>query len=145
MKIIKTLLLVLLCCCYNYCNAQEKVKTATPKSKTIYAFGISQDLAGSTVYITNIAPIAGAQILPHNILDNHQYYSEQLKKFLEDNLNLKHQTATFYFAYDTKKIEKKYAKVQAKMNKCAVSPLTFKTISDKDFRFKVPVLVTSED
>lgn len=143
MKVLRLLLLVLLAAGFALqADAKGKKKEKEPEVLTIYAFGVSHNLADSTVYITSIAPINGATLLPHNILLNIQYYGEQMKKYVEETYNLQHQTVAFYYARDRKKAEKRYARVQAKMKKhTTMKNLVFKPILYEDFRFKVPVLV----
>lgn len=144
MKALRLLFLVLLTAGFALqADAKGKDKEKEPEVITIYAFGVSHDLADSTVYVTSIAPINGATMLPHGILQNIQYYGEQMKKYVEKTYNLQHQTVAFYYARDRKKAEKRLARVQAKMKKHTMKNLEFKPISYEDFRFKVPVLVDS--
>lgn len=145
MKVLRLLLLVLLAAGFAFqAEAKGKKKEKEPEVLTIYAFGVSQDLSDSTVYVTTIAPINGATLLPHNLLLNIQYYSEQMKKHVESTYNVQHQTVGFFYARDRKKAEKKFARMQAKMTKHTAKTLKFKSISYEEFRFKVPVLVESE-
>lgn len=144
MKAFRLLLFVILTAGFALqADAKGKNKEKEPEVLTIYAFGVSQDLADSTVYVTSVAPINGATMLPHGILMNIQYYGEQMKKYVEETYNLQHQTVAFYYARDRKKAEKRYARVQAKMQKHTMKKLVFKPISYEEFRFKVPVLVDS--
>lgn len=144
MKPLRTLLLIIAAIAIalpsNAKKVQKESKAEEAKIVTIYAFGVSQDLIDSTVYMTNIAPISGAEMLPHGQLKNWQYYSEQMEKYVEDTLHCEHQTTAFFYATSLKKVEKLYARVQLKMKKRAMSEITFKQISTEDFHFKVPVL-----
>lgn len=145
MKALRLLLLVLLTAGFALqTEAKGKDKEKGPEVLTIYAFGVSQDVTDSTVYVTTIAPINGATMLPHDLLLNIQYYSEQMKKHVESTYNVQHQTVGFFYARDRKKAEKKYARMQAKLTKHSTKNLKFKSIPYEEFRFKVPVLVESE-
>lgn len=146
MKFLRTLLLVAIAAlCAQSAEAKKKgSKKDSPVVTTIYAFGVSQNLSDSTVYVTAIAPINGATILPHNLLQYHMYYSEQMKKFVEEQFNQEHQTVAFFYNKKRKKIEKKFLKVQANAKKRTLHPVTIKEISHADFHFKVPVMIEQE-
>lgn len=145
MKFIRFLLLVVVCTLVAMPSQAIGKKKAEPKVLTIYVFGVAQNLADSTVYITNISEVNGATMLPHELLENHQYYTEQLKNYVSDQFRETHLSVAFYYARTQKQIEKKYARVEEKMKKRAMKPLVFKMIPNMDFRFKVPVLVQSEE
>lgn len=145
MKFIRFLLLVVVCTLVAMPSQAIGKKKAEPEVLTIYVFGVAQNLADSTVYITNISEVNGATMLPHELLENHQYYTEQLKNYVSDRFRETHLSVAFYYARTQKQIEKKYARVEEKMKKRAMKPLVFKMIPNMDFRFKVPVLVQSEE
>lgn len=146
MKLLRTLLLLLTAAAITLpAEAKKTKKEKEPEVITIYVFGVSQDLADSTIYVTNIAPVNGATMLPHNQLKNFQYYSEQLKKHVEQTYNVEHQTAVFFFARDPKKIERIFARTQEKMKKRAYIQPHFKFINTEEFHFKVPVLQIVEE
>lgn len=145
MKALRLLFLVLLSATFAIqSQAKDKSKEKEPEVLTIYGFGVAQDLSDSTVYVTTIAPINGVTMLPHDLLLNIQYYSEQMKKYVEETYNVQHQTVAFYYARDRKKAEKKFARMQAKMTKRSMKNLVFKSVPYEDFRFKVPVLVDAD-
>lgn len=125
-------------------EAKKRNKNGEPEIVTIYGFGVAQDLADSTVYMTAISTINGATMLPHELLDNHIYYTQQLRDYLANALNLTHQSVAFFFARSQKQIDKKYARVLKKMEKHPVKRMGFKAISDADFHFKVPVIVQAD-
>lgn len=146
MKFLRTLLLITIAalCTQNASAKVRQSKNGAPIVTTIYGFGVSQNLSDSTVYITAIAPISGATILPHNMLQYRVYYSEQLKKFVEEKYHQTRQTVAFIYGLNRKKIEKKFLKVQANAKKRTLHTVTIKEIPYADFHFKVPVVVDQE-
>lgn len=146
MKFFKILLLVSIAAlCATSAEAKlKKTNSNEPVPTTIYAFGVSQNLSDSTVYLTAIASINGAMLMPNHFLQNRQYYSEQMKKYVEETFGTDHQTVAFFFDVNRKKMEKKYLKVQKKAQKNTLHAVTIKTIPAEAFRFKVPVLVEAD-
>lgn len=143
MKFLRTLLLITIAA-LSAQSADAKLrrsKNEGPVVTTIYAFGVSQNLSDSTVYITAIAPINGATLLAHNILQYRVYYSEQMKNYVEEHFKQNHQTVAFIYGLNRKKIEKKFLKVQANAKKRTLHTVTIKEIPHDDFHFKVPVMV----
>lgn len=146
MKFLRTLLLITIAAlCAQSADAKLRIsKKSGPVVTTIYAFGVSQNLSDSTVYITAIAPINGATLLPHNMLQYRVYYSEQMKNYVEEHFKQNHQTVAFIYGLNRKKIEKKFLKVQANAKKRTLHTVTIKEIPYADFHFKVPVVVDQE-
>lgn len=146
MKLLKILLLVMMAASVTLgAEAKDKKKKTEPEIATIYVFGVAQDLGDSTVYITSIAPVNGATLLPHGLLQHQQYYSEQMKNYVAQTYEVAHPTVGFFYARDEKKIAKKLARAQQKMTKNAFKHLTFVNIKPEEFHFKVPVLVTTDE
>lgn len=146
MKLLKILLLTMMAASMSLsADAQSKKKKAEAEVVTIYVFGVAQDLADSTVYMTNIAPVSGATMLPHNMLKLQQYYSEQMKNYVAENYGVAHPTVGFFYARTEKKTAKMMARVQAKMEKSAFKPLKFEYIPYEAFHFKVPKLVNADE
>lgn len=144
-KIFKVLLLIMIGAAIVMPSEAKKKKSEKEEILTVYVFGVSQNLGDSTVYLSAITPVAGAKLLSHNVLENRIYYTEQFKKYIEETFNLTHQTAAVIYNKDRKKVEKKYAKTQAKINKHTFGKVTFKNVSQENFHFKVPVIVNSEE
>lgn len=146
MKLFRIFLLVIIAAlCTTSAEAKSKrQKSNEPVPTTIYAFGVAQNLSDSTLYITSISAVNGAMLMPHHTLQLRQYYSEQLKKYVEETYGQNHQTVAFFFDVNRKKMEKKYLKVQSKAQKNVLHNVTIQTIPAEAFRFKVPVLVESD-
>lgn len=146
MKFLRTLLIITIAalCTQSASAKHQHPKKDAPIVTTIYAFGVAQNLSDSTVYVTAIAPISGASILPHNMLQHRVYYSEQMKKFVEEHYKQSHQTVAFIYGKNRRKIEKKFLKVQDNAKKRTLHTVTVKEIPYADFHFKVPVVVEQE-
>lgn len=133
------------------CANSAKAKSSNPKQEkaarttVIYAFGMSQDLADSTIYVSPIAPINGASMMSHGMLKNRQYYSEQLKKYVEETYGKTHQTAGFVYAEKRKQAERLYKRAIKKIKKSFDGiNVTIETINAEQFHFKVPVIVEAD-
>lgn len=146
MKLLRIMLLALMAASVTLsAEAQSKKKKAEAEVLTIYVFGVAQDMADSTVYMTSIAPVNGASMLPHNILKHQQYYSEQMKNYVAENFGVAHPTVGFFYARTEKKIAKMMARSRAKITKNAFKVLKFEEIPYEAFHFKVPVLVNADE
>lgn len=142
------LLLSVAIVCANSAEAKKDKpkKEKAPRTTIIYGYGMSQDLADSTLYVTPIAPIKGASMLAHGMLQNRQYYSEQLKKYVEETFGKTHQTAGFVYAEKRKRLERLYNRSMKKAKKdINGKTVTIETITTEQFRFKVPVIVEADD
>lgn len=148
MRYLKLLLLLTVALtCANNVEARSGIikKNRTTRTVQIYAYGISQDLSDSVVYVTPVAPINGATMLPHYMLQNRQYYSEQMKNFVETTFGTVHQTVGFVYGEKRKRVEKLFARSMKKYNKPKDGiHFSIKTFDYDTFHFKVPVIVEAE-
>lgn len=115
------------------------------KTVTIYGFGIAQNLADTVAYISPVAAINGAKLLKKDCLQNHQYYTEQFKNYLDSTYNTTHLTTAFFFSKSKKQMEKKLTKVQKLLQKRTMHNITVITVPYEAFHFKVPVIVEAKD
>lgn len=125
--------------------AQARKKNNAPEMLTLYVFGVSQNLTDSIVYITDITSVAGATLLPHEQLENQLYYSEQLKKHIEGNYGVGHQTAAVFYARDSKKAQKLLNRTREKLKKNTRYQPIYELITQDEFHFKVPLIKIAED
>lgn len=125
-------------------KTREK-KEKAPEVVTIYAFGVSQNLTDSTVFVTTIAPINGATLYSHGLLQNRQHYSDQLKNYVENTFKLPHQSAAICYYMKRKDAEKAFVRMQNRMKKHSPANPTFRNIGYEDFHFKVPVVVSADE
>lgn len=125
--------------------AQARKKESSPEVLTLYVFGVSQNLTDSVVYITDITTVAGATLLPHEQLENQLYYSEQLKKHIESNYGVGHQTAAVFYARDPKKAQKLLTRTREKLKKNTRYQPIYELIKQEEFHFKVPLVKMAEE
>lgn len=145
MRLLRLLALIVVAAAIAMPSQAKKKQEKEPEILTIYVFGMSQNMADSTVYVTDIAAVNGATMLPHNELKNFMYYSEQLQKYVEDTYNQSHMTTAFFYARDRKTIEKKYAKTEQKIMKAPYRKPRIVRVANQDFHFRVPVLKTLDE
>ena len=146
-KFLQSLLFAAIGACVAF-NAAARQNTGSKDKKEqtmVYIFGVAQDLADTTVYVSSITSVAGATLKSHNELENWMYYSEQFKKHIEASYQRPHQTVAVYYDRKLKNLEKKYEKVEAKIRKKSPYPPTFKYIRPEEFHFKVPLIIQMDD
>ena len=118
----------------------EAKKTMVPK---MYMFGIAASFNDSIVYFTNIQEVSNAWIESKNkFLLDRQIYSNQLRDYLANKLQMPHRTCIVYYNTKRAKIEKKFIKlrslyIQGK-NKKKPSHFEVRYIDNADFQFKAP-------
>lgn len=145
MRLLRLLALIVVAAVIAMPSQAKKKQKDEPEITTIYVFGVSQNMADSTVYVTDIAAVNGATLLPHNVLKNFVYYSEQLQKYVEETYSQSHMTTAFFYARDRKKIEKKYAKTEQKIMKAPYRQPRIVRVAYQDFHFRVPILKTLDE
>lgn len=145
--VLQTILLIVLAMATasNASARKQTEKKANEKLTTIFIFGVAQDLADTTVYISAITTVAGAKLNSGGDLENWTYYSEQLKKYVETTFQRPHQTVAVYYDKKLKNVEKRYQKTETQIRKKSPYPPTFKYIHPEDFHFKVPRIVFTDE
>jgi hypothetical protein len=95
-------------------SAQDSVKAE--EEKTVYLFGVSISLADSVVYFTEIMPVEGAKIDERTgFLLHRQYYSYELKDYMNFTENMPGRTSAVYFSDKRSKLEKKEAALKKRL------------------------------
>ena len=95
-------------------SAQDSVKAE--EEKTVYLFGVSISLADSVVYFTEIMPVEGAKIDKRTgFLLHRQYYSYELKDYMNFTENMPGRTSAVYFSDKRSKLEKKEAALKKRL------------------------------
>jgi hypothetical protein len=126
------------------------LSVSAQKKATIYAFGFAGSFTDSVVYITDVQRIDSATLTNKtSFLIDRAKYSQQLKSYMETNLNQQRRTCAFF--YDTKKakVEKAFAKIKKRYLKdktllvkfIGADQFTYKAVKDTGER---TVEVTSE-
>lgn len=91
--------------------AQEK-----NDEETVYLFGASMSITDSVVYFTEIMPVEGAKLdKSTGFLLHRQYYSYELKDYMNFQENMPGRTSVIYFSDKRSKLEKKEAKLRKQL------------------------------
>lgn len=110
--------------------------TSAQTPRTVFVFGLANELNDSTVYMTSIQQLDDAQLQKHTgFLLGRALYSSQLKTYLS-KLGKTHAVCVVYYSKDRKKLEKKYQKMlkeyigeeSVKLNNLLPSQFSFQSI-----------------
>ena len=111
------------------CLVLGAISAQTPR--TIYVFGLANELNDSTVYMTSIQQLDDAQLQKRTgFLLGRALYSSQLKTYVS-KLGKIHAVSVVYYSKDKKKLAKKYQKMQREylgeksVNLCDLLPNQF--------------------
>lgn len=98
-----------------------------------YGFGISASFKDSLVYFTEIQPVDSLYMnTKTKFILGRDYYSLQLKDYVETTNNDAHRTCVFIYDTNKKKLEKRYNKL---LNKYRSGEFLVKTIGIASFKF----------
>ena len=101
----------------------------------LYAFGVAASFNDSVVYITDIQEVDSAWMYSKSeFLVSRNNYSNQLRDYLANNKHEENRTCITCYAYDRKKIEKKYIKMKGKYTKKGDFDVRY--LTSDDFRFQ---------
>ena len=105
------------------------------KVPRLYVFGIAASFNDSVVYITDIQQVDSAWMATKTkFLLGRNNYSNQLKEFMATKKKEENRTCISYYAYERKKIEKKYLKAKNKYTKKGDFDVRY--ITSEDFRYQ---------
>lgn len=91
--------------------------------ETVYAFGYSTNLNDTTQFLTTVQELPGASLSrKEGFLEHRHEYGNQLKAHLESRYE-GHETCAMFFGKNRKSVEKKYAKIRARLLKMKHSRL----------------------
>lgn len=86
------------------------------KNETVYLFGASFSFSDSVVYFTEIMPVDGAKLdKKTNFLLHRQYYSYELKDYMNFQENMPGRTSVVYFSTKRSKLEKTEARLKKRL------------------------------
>lgn len=128
MKYVKTVFAVIFV--FTLCAAFTK-----KEHKAVYAFGVAASFNDSIVYCTKIQVLDSVSLDKSGFLPGREFYSYQLKEYLETELKKPDYTCMIYFSENMKKLEKEAFKVREKYKK---STVTLQWIKPDEFTFKKP-------
>lgn len=132
MKYLKFLALAVVLSAFLPSQAAKK-----PKTTKAYLFGFVANFTDSVVYFTDIQEVENVTILKKNkFLQNRDSYSEQLRYYFTNELNLPHRTCIVSFALTRKEAEKKYVKMRKIYTEKNAGRYDVRYLSENDFKFQ---------
>lgn len=140
MKYLKLLVLAVILTAFLPAQAAEK-----PETTKAYLFGFSANFTDSVVYFTDIQEVENVYIQKKTkFLKDRESYSDQLRYYFADKLNMPHRTCIVSFALTRKEAEKKYVKMRKIYTEKAAGRYDVRYISEGDFKFQavLPVEIT---
>ena len=107
-----------------------------PETTKAYLFGFVANFTDSVVYFTDIQEIENVTIQKKTkFLKDRDAYSDQLRYYFTDKLNMPHRTCIVSFGLTRKEAEKKYLKLKKKyMSKDGIIH-GMKYLTSADFKF----------
>ena len=133
MRILKYIVLTLLVCVAMGAEAK------TVKARHMYIFGFAASFKDSVVYMTEIQDVQGALYdTKTKFLLGRDSYSDQLKAFFKEKMQLSDRVCMVMFSTSKKKAEKKYMKLRKKYTGDKKRPSTYEVryVTTQDFQFE---------
>ena len=135
MRFIKFIALAVVLSVFLPANAAEKDKTTKA-----YLFGFVANFTDSVVYFTDIQEVENVTIQKKTkFLKDRDSYSDQLRYYFADKLNMPHRTCIVSFGLTRKEAEKKYVKMRKLYTEKNAGRYDVRYISEGDFKFQ-PIL-----
>lgn len=136
MKYLKLLALVVVLSAFLPAHAAKKQETTTKA----YLFGFVANFTDSVVYFTDIQEIENVTIQKKTkFLQNRDGYSDQLRFYFADKLNMPHRTCIVSFGLTRKEAEKKYVKMRKIYTEKNAGRYDVRYITENDFKFQAIV------
>ena len=108
-----------------------------PESTKAYLFGFVANFTDSVVYFTDIQEIENVTIQKKNkFLKDRESYSDQLRYYFAEKLNMPNRTCIVSFALTRKKAEKKYVKMRKLYTEKNAGRYDVHYITENDFKFQ---------
>jgi hypothetical protein len=133
MRFLKYIVLTLLVCVAMGAEAK------TVKARHMYVFGFAASFKDSVVYMTEIQDVQGALYdTKTKFLLGRDSYSDQLKAFFKEKMQLSDRVCMVMFSTSKKKAEKKYMKLSKKYTGDKKRPSTYEVryVTTQDFQFE---------
>lgn len=133
MRFLKYIVLTLLVCVAMGAEAK------TVKARHMYVFGFAASFKDSVVYMTEIQDVQGALYdTKTKFLLGRDSYSDQLKAFFKERMQLSDRVCMVMFSTSKKKAEKKYMKLRKKYTGDKKRPSTYEVryVTTQDFQFE---------
>jgi hypothetical protein len=133
MRFLKYIVLTLLVCVAMGAEAK------TVKARHMYVFGFAASFKDSVVYMTEIQDVQGALYdTKTKFLLGRDSYSDQLKAFFKEKMQLSDRVCMVMFSTSKKKAEKKYMKLRKKYTGDKKRPSSYEVryVTTQDFEFE---------
>ncbi|MCF0159325.1 MAG: hypothetical protein HUJ99_00905 [Bacteroidaceae bacterium] len=118
-------------------SGHKKVLVESSDTKPVWAFGFSASFTDSIVYFTDIQMLPNEKIKRKtHFMEGCSEYSNQMKFYLEDNLQLKNRTCTLFYGLKKEQAEKKYNEIRKRY--AQQTHLTIKYLNSSEFQFAKP-------
>ena len=132
MKYLKFIALVVVLSTFLPANAAKKSETTKA-----YLFGFVANFTDSVVYFTDIQEIENVTIQKKTkFLKDRNSYSDQLRYYFTDKLNMPHRTCIVSFGLTRKEAEKKYVKMRKLYTEKNAGRYDVRYITENDFKFQ---------
>lgn len=132
MKYLKFIALVVFLSTFLPANAAKKSETTKA-----YLFGFVANFTDSVVYFTDIQEIENVTIQKKTkFLKDRDSYSDQLRYYFTDKLNMPHRTCIVSFGLTRKEAEKKYVKMRKLYTEKNAGRYDVRYITENDFKFQ---------
>lgn len=106
------------------------------EKKTVYAFGFSASFTDTVVYYTEIQPLDSVFLDKNGFLPYRDFYSYQLKNYLENEKGEKNRICMIYFSENKSKLNKEFTDLVNRYKKNKTLKLL--SIKQQDFSFRKP-------
>ena len=115
----------------------KKVIVEDTITNQVWAFGFSASFTDSIIYMTDIQMLPDVKITKKTkFMDGRADYATQMKRYLEDNLNMTNRTCVLFFEPKKDAAEKKYVEVRKRYSE--QTHLTLKYLNSTEFKFIKP-------
>ena len=107
------------------------------KTTKAYLFGFVANFSDSIVYFTDIQEVENVVIQRKTkFLEGRESYSDQLRYYFSEKLNMPHRTCIVSFGLTRKEAEKKYVKMRKIYTEKSAGRYDVRYITENDFKFQ---------
>ena len=132
MKYLKFIALAVVLSAFLPVDAEKK-----PETTKAYLFGFVANFTDSVVYFTDIQEVENVTIQKRTkFLQNRDAYSDQLRYYFTDKLNMPQRTCIVSFGLTRKEAEKKYVKMRNIYTEQNAGRYDVRYLSENDFKFQ---------
>ena len=132
MKYLKFIALAIVLTAFLPADAAKK-----PETTKAYLFGFVANFTDSVVYFTDIQEVDKVTILKKSkFLKDRASYSDQLRYYFTNKLNMPHRTCIVSFGLTRKEAEKKYVKMRKIYTEKSGGRYDVRYITENDFKFQ---------